>query len=167
MLSSSALLFGFILASPRRWVIADHADDVVNMLNKRFNEGHPTDDLSTAGVLMHQWDNLGAEDYQQSWRPYTSEECTPVSAHANCQYADRISCLLINNEVRDPSNGRIPLFTYARGGTVEDPDFTQLRVKITRCHVSCAASTPEHRRLTVRNPGAGIVRILGFKCFYR
>ncbi|KAF4666027.1 hypothetical protein FOL47_004297 [Perkinsus chesapeaki] len=125
MFSSPALLLGCLLAASSNQALADHADDIVTLLNKRFNEGGPTNDLSKAGVLMHQWDGLGAEDYQQSWRPYTPEECSNSSSHANCQYSDRISCLLINNDVRNPGDGRIPLYTYTRGGTVEDPDFTQ------------------------------------------
>ncbi|EER01612.1 hypothetical protein Pmar_PMAR023156 [Perkinsus marinus ATCC 50983] len=75
---------------------------------------------------MHQYDNLGAADYNELWRPYTAQECSNVTAHANCQYSDRISCLLINNEVRSPGDGRIPLYTYTRGGTIEDPDNTQV-----------------------------------------
>ncbi|KAF4663707.1 hypothetical protein FOL46_004624 [Perkinsus olseni] len=126
MFTSAVVLVGCLLASSTTISFADHADDVVNTLNKRFNEGHPTDDLSQAGVLMHQWDNLGAEDYDESWRPYTAQECSNASAHANCQYADRISCLLINNQVRSPGDGRIPLYTYTRGGTIEDPDNTQV-----------------------------------------
>ncbi|KAF4661876.1 hypothetical protein FOL47_006508 [Perkinsus chesapeaki] len=126
MSSLTTVFVGCILAVSSSRALADHADDVVTLLNKRFNEGGPTSDLSKAGVLMHQWDGLGAEDYDQSWRPYTPEECSNSSSHANCQYSDRISCLLINNDVRNPGDGRIPLYTYTRGGTVEDPDFTEV-----------------------------------------
>ncbi|EER20224.1 hypothetical protein Pmar_PMAR002490, partial [Perkinsus marinus ATCC 50983] len=102
MFNSVIVLAGYLLISTFTVTSADHADDVVKTLNKRFNDGHPTDDLSEAGVLMHQYDNLGAADYNELWRPYTAQECSNVTAHANCQYSDRISCLLINNEVRSP-----------------------------------------------------------------
>lgn len=78
--------------------------DVLELLNDRFRNGRPSNDPSTAGVLLHQFD--GQEDYDKGWRP-----CTTGSTNGWCsQYSDRFASSIVNQ--------RTPYLFNENGGLI-------------------------------------------------
>ena len=78
------------------------ADDA----NKAFTAGTASNDLSAAGLLMHQFDY---EFPMTRWQP-----CT-VGGAGWCPYDDRVSGLLVNKQI-STSDGRVNLYTSPSGG---------------------------------------------------
>ena len=101
------------LTSGSNSMLRSHA--AVHRINGRFSSGGAFDDFHSAGVTMHQFDDL--EDSDQVWRPCASGWCT--------KYGDRISASLINSHSPPTADGNIGLFKDSdgvfSGGFVADP----------------------------------------------
>ena len=104
-----------LTAAPHIAMSADAAQ-----INARFIGGGPYDDVRSAGVAMHQFDDL--EDRDQAWRPCTSGWCA--------KYGDRISASLVNKRSPPTPDGDIGLFKDSEGvfsgGFVADPSKTEV-----------------------------------------
>jgi hypothetical protein len=98
LLASAAHLPSGSLSMPR-----NHA--AARRINERFSSGGAFDDVHSAGVTMHQFDDL--EDSDEVWRPCTSGWCT--------KYSDRISASLISAHSPPTADGNIGLFKDSEG----------------------------------------------------
>jgi len=85
---------------------------VVQTINQRFTTGHPSNDLASAGVLMHQFDDLG--DPMQNWLP-CPKECWGKQCWC-AKFSDRFSCSVIN-ALSPPTSpdGHIGIFANSVG----------------------------------------------------
>ena len=88
---------------------------IVDRLNARFRTGSPSNDLASAGVLLHQFDSLDTTD--------------PTAGEPWHGSGDRISASVVHfGMVRDPASaqanmigGNIPLYSFGLGGLVLSP----------------------------------------------
>lgn len=97
---------------------------LVARLNARFSLGVPSDDLHAAGVLVHINDRT--EDPAHRWKP-----CYQACNHG--QYADRVSCSMIN--------ARQGKLWPGGGGLVLSPHHAKVR-----CSYGCDGATNSKRK---------------------
>merc|ERR1711865_356491 len=87
-----ALLATSVLAILQCSSASTGSSAVVQTINRRFTAGHPSNELASAGVLLHQFDDLG--DPMQNWLP-----CPKKCWGKQCwcaKFSDRFSCSVIN-----------------------------------------------------------------------
>lgn len=97
---------------------------VVERLNTQFLEGVPSNDLSQAGIIVHQFD--GNDDENPAGKPWV-----PGSGHNNFwsdgYVGDRISVAIVNgNMIPDPPRGdmvggNVPIYSFSLGGLLLSP----------------------------------------------
>jgi len=97
---------------------------LVARLNERFRLGKPSNDLQAAGVLVHVNDRT--EDPAHRWKP-----CYEACNHG--QFADRVSCSLIN--------AGQPRLWPGGGGLVLSPHHAKVR-----CSYGCDGATNSKRK---------------------
>ena len=97
---------------------------LVARLNERFRLGKPSNDLHAAGVLVHVNDRT--EDPAHRWKP-----CYQACNHG--QFADRVSCSLIN--------AGQPRLWPGGGGLVLSPQHAKVR-----CSYGCDGATNSKRK---------------------
>jgi hypothetical protein len=91
----------------------------VDVINSRFMNSN-IGDLTQAGVIIHQWDNMEGTGTEAMWTPCQAEWCVRLS--------DRFSTSIIN--FRSPKQGKkIGLFSDTLGGFIVSP---------TEAQVSCS-----------------------------
>ena len=102
----------------------EDAHPLVARLNERFRLGKPSNDLHAAGVLVHVNDRT--EDPAHRWKP-----CYQACNHG--QFADRVSCSLIN--------AGQPRLWPGGGGLVLSPQHAKVR-----CSYGCDGATNSKRK---------------------
>lgn len=91
---------------------------VAARLNARFRHGRPSSRLSDAGVIMHQFDEF--ESHDEPWAPCDTHGHGP-QCHGHRNFAGRISCMLVFQQLRARSDRvAVPMISLA-GGIVVDP----------------------------------------------
>merc|ERR1712106_695882 len=123
---------------------ADNLEDahpLAARLNARFRLGVPSDDLHAAGVLVHINDRT--EDPAHRWKP-----CYQACNHG--QYADRVSCSLINAGQPNlwPGGGGLvlsPLTLRCAAPTAATGPLTRSGSRAGAC-LSCATVRPTTAR---------------------
>lgn len=87
--------------------------DLVKKLNDRFHAGEPSNDLTTAGLLIHQFDSRDdANPDGQPWAPTTNA----------------ISAAIINGRLQpEQDRGNVPLYSYSLAGLILTPEYNQVR----------------------------------------
>ena len=112
---------------------------VVDGLNDQFAGGTYSDDVSKAGLLLHQWD---FEDASTRWRPCAWNASAPTQCVREfSDQGDRTSCSLANANV-SIQDGTVQLFSYPPGKW--QPSNTTpggVIVSPAHAHVKCAWSS--------------------------
>ena len=85
--------------------------DIVNVLNQRYTQGTPSNDLAEAGVLVRQFDHLDGEANTQSGAPWT--RCPFIKWCG--KFGDRWASSLINGQ------GMVKLYYDSAAGLVIAP----------------------------------------------
>ncbi|EER07326.1 hypothetical protein Pmar_PMAR020491 [Perkinsus marinus ATCC 50983] len=83
--------------------------------------GHDTDDLTAAGIILHHFSHAHAVAVGEPWRPYTAEECAEHDYDGCDTTGDRACTLIINNQTRNDDDGSIPVYSTAVGGIIFNP----------------------------------------------
>ncbi|KAF4667584.1 hypothetical protein FOL47_003468, partial [Perkinsus chesapeaki] len=102
--------------------ISTELDGVVQGLNQRFNMGKPSDDMNSAGVLLHHFSHSHAGLLGEPWRPYSREECELYNYPRCNTTADRACAYISNNRRRNYEDGNIIVFSVDIGGIIYNPD---------------------------------------------
>jgi len=95
--------------------------DIVADLNSRFAAGKPNNNLSLAGVLLHQFDHWDGGDDQldEHWLPCPAHCYGAKQQPCWCaQYGDRWSASIINAKTPRGPDGSIVLYSNNTGGLV-------------------------------------------------
>jgi hypothetical protein len=96
-------------------LVATHANPV-DVINARFKNGVASKKLASAGVLIHQFDDL--EDESKPWEPCSIQAGTCWFKNP---FDDRVSCSIVSNSRPKTQAGTIGLFSYAVGGVILSP----------------------------------------------
>ena len=91
--------------------------NVVDRLNRRFRDGGRGNDLSTAGVIIHQFD--GMDDGNPDGRPW-------MPGVRRSETGDRISAALINGHMQPDPSFNIPIYSFSLSGLVMSPSANSL-----------------------------------------
>lgn len=114
-------------------------EQVCERLNARFAAGVPSDDLETAGVLVHELDKFNRDD-DRLWLP--CPRVCPQNERSVCEcdaQSDRISASMLNARFpRVPPSARLPLFVEAKG---IGPRYVGFVMRPNGTEVSCAYAT--------------------------
>ena len=70
----------------------------MDLLNERFEKGHPSNDLGEAGVLVRQFDGL--DGHSKPWLPCAPFTGMPTDMGWCHQYADRWPASVVNPQTR-------------------------------------------------------------------
>ena len=96
---------------------AEPKGSVVDVLNARFKNGHPTDDLAAAGVLVHQFHNGADSD----WRPWMPCPDTCYGGPCWCsKFNDRFSCSIVSVKTLS-KKGDVGMYSVQNAGFVLRP----------------------------------------------
>lgn len=96
-------------------------------LNSRFRDGHASNDLEEAGVILRQFDST--EDYSAPWRGCPHGKKVPEGAGNDCAiFGGRFSASIVNAALVKPSKiGPDKIALYAKeSGVVYNPQATLL-----------------------------------------
>ena len=113
--------------------IADRdAVERVKYINKRFVDGHASNDLATAGVIVHQFDRT--ENSNQPWIGCVDDDVNRRrlgiggrTDSADCMnYGQRMSSSIIYGRMAPEGAGPIPLFDPTTPGIVFRPELSKV-----------------------------------------
>lgn len=90
---------------------------IVELLNKRFREGVPSNDLAKAGILVHQFDSV--DDPNPTGSPWQPGAGKP-------EYGDRLSASLINKNMRADERGNVPIYSFSTAGLILSPHHNRM-----------------------------------------
>ena len=85
---------------------------IVNTLNARFREGHPSNDLRQVGLIIRQLDNT--EDQQRPWRGCPRHHVAEGAGEDCRMYGNRFSASIVNNALFR-ADGKIKVFSLEMG----------------------------------------------------
>jgi hypothetical protein len=94
---------------------SDPTPTVVDTINARFVKGVASKNLTKAGLLIHQFDDL--EDESKPWEPCSISAGTCWFKNP---FDDRVSCSILNDGM-PKVDGKIGLFSYGVGGVILSP----------------------------------------------
>jgi len=96
--------------------------EVVERINTRFTRGHPTSDLQSAGLIIHQFHN-GMDGDWKAWMP-----CPETCWGSPCwcaRFNDRFSTSIVNAQMVD-ERGRVGMYSMDNPGFIFAPDVAKV-----------------------------------------
>ena len=99
--------------------------NIADLLNRRFREGQPSNDLDKIGVLVHQFDET--EDPDMPWRR-CPQFCHGFGQPCGCNFLkDRITGSSLSHDMPKASDGRsMPIWSKKAGGIIFRPSSNRI-----------------------------------------